>query len=74
MLERLGLFLLACILVFGFAPYFYALSDMLYDSDYIVPGLTFAVIAVGIIALTMRRVKILYTAARRTLHFKRAVL
>jgi hypothetical protein len=29
MLERLGLVFLACTLVFGFAPYFYVLSDML---------------------------------------------
>ena len=31
MLERFGLLLLACTLVFGFMPYFYALGDMLPD-------------------------------------------
>jgi hypothetical protein len=29
MFERLGVVLLACTLVFGFAPYFYALGDIL---------------------------------------------
>lgn len=37
MLERLGLLLLVCTLVFGFAPYFYALGDMRPD-----PGWTIA--------------------------------
>jgi EamA domain-containing membrane protein RarD len=74
MLERLGLVLLACTLVFGFAPYFYALSDMLSGSDYIVPVLMFAAIVASIITLTMRHIEMLYTAASRTLHLKRAVL
>jgi EamA domain-containing membrane protein RarD len=70
MLERLGLVLLACTLVFGFAPYFYALADMLSDSDYTVTMLMFAAIVAGVIALTMRRVKIQYRAGSRTLHFQ----
>jgi hypothetical protein len=28
MLERLALILLSCVLVFAFAPYFYALADV----------------------------------------------
>jgi len=73
MLERLGLVFLASTLVFGFAPYFYALGDMFSDSDYTVPVLVFVVIVAGIIAFTIRRVKMLYTATSCTLHFKRAV-
>ena len=74
MLERLGLVFLASTLVFGLAPYFYALGDMLSGSDYIVPVLMFVVIVAGIIAFTIRRVKMLYTATSCALHFKRAVL
>jgi hypothetical protein len=74
MLERLGLVFLACTLLFGFAPYFYALGDMLSDSDYIVPMLTLVVIVASIIAFTIRRAKLLYTATSRMLHFKRAVV
>jgi hypothetical protein len=54
MFERLGLVLLAGTLVFGFAPYFYALGDILSDTHYktggFVPALIFAVIVAGIIA------------------------
>ena len=53
MLERLGVAPLACTLVFGFAPYFYALGDMLSDTHYKIGGfalaLIFAVTAAGII-------------------------
>jgi len=67
MLERLGFILLACTLFFGFAPYFYALGDMLSGSDYIVLVLMFAAIVASIIVLTMRRIKMQYTAASRVL-------
>jgi hypothetical protein len=74
MLERLGLIFLACTLGFGFAPYFYALGDLLSDSDYIVPVLMFVLVVAGISAFTIRRVKMLYTATSCTLHFKRVTL